>query len=83
MVTLWLWLWLLPATVGLCVATWATCLVSVVAYLLLFNLNTAIVSIGTASATQVLAIVLNDDLMILVVTVSAHGLRQAFMAEDR
>ena len=78
--TLWLWLWLLPAAIGLSVPTWGACLSVLAAYLVLFSLNTAITSIGTANAAQVLALAI---IMILVVTIAAQGLRHAFMSDDR
>ena len=81
--TLWLWLWLLPAAIGLSVPTWGACLSVLAAYLVLFSLNMAITSIGTADAAQDLALAINDALMILVVTIAAQGLRHAFMSDDR
>ena len=79
MLTLFLRFWLIPVAIGACARGWGACLGLVAAYMALSSLSTAIAAAGASHAIDVAATLVDGDLMILVVAIAAHGLRQAFL----
>ena len=79
---LWFWLFAFPVAIGLWFDRWPGCLAALVTYLLLFDLGTVVISIADARLGDILGLILRDDLMILAVALSTHGLRQALRSPE-